>query len=152
MIEDGDLGSVHLDEDVVDAEEAEKGGEEVLDGSDRDPVLLEGRGVVLGPDVSEVRRDLDADIGAHEPDAVLGGSRPQAQADRPSGVEPDAGTRDVASQCSSVDRALPALVLTGRRKTPPWTQQGWCPGPSNRRVCTFCNLRGRRIPLWLTGH
>jgi len=103
-VEDRNLGAVHLDPHVVDAQPRER-REQVLDGADRDAGAAQGGRVVLAPDVRQRGRDLDADVGAREADTVLGRGGEKAQAHGPSRMEPDAGTGDLAPQCSTIDHA-----------------------------------------------
>ena len=106
-VEDRDLGAVHLDEHVVDAEGQER-RQEVLDRADGEAVAQERRRVVLRADVREGGGDRDAHVRADEADAVLGRRGPQAQAHRAARVKPDARASDVAPQCSSVSHDVSA--------------------------------------------
>jgi hypothetical protein len=101
-VEDRHFRTVHLDAHVVDPETHER-RQQVLDGPDRHAVLAERRRVILRADVGERCRDLDADVGPGEADAVLGGGREQAQAHGAPAVEPDPGACDLASQRAAIN-------------------------------------------------
>jgi hypothetical protein len=96
-VQHGELGRIDLDHGVVDSEAAQR-GHQVLDRADRDAVLVGDDGAEAGiDDRIPARRDggaLGRDVGPHDHDPGVGGSRAKLQRDLGAAVKADAGAGD----------------------------------------------------------
>jgi hypothetical protein len=114
-VEHRDLGAVHLHPRVIDAERPQ-GRQQVLHRVDRHPVARQRRRVVEPGQVLEGGGDLDADIGADEANAVLGGGRLQVEPDRLPRVETDPGAADGSLECSALAHGVVSVLAPEESK------------------------------------
>ena len=169
-VEDRHLGAVHLDDQVVDAEDVDS-GEEVLDSRDGDVVATERGGEFEGADAREVGGNLHvAGIRAAETDARIGRRRQDAQIRLPAGVNAHAGDRRRTPDRLLAEQAV-ARVVGPSPGTPARSVGALCHRPSvsarivpaRRRPCVSCKFLvfqsftsvttvGRRAGMWRFRH
>jgi hypothetical protein len=118
-VEHRDLGAVHLDQHVVDAQGQQR-RQQVLDGVHRDPVARERRRMVEPSEVVQGRRDLDGQVRAAETDAVLRRSRLEVEAHRLAGVQPDARATDRFPERPAITHGAPPSPVAMRIPGPRW--------------------------------
>src|SRR5262249_11277816 len=105
-VQDRDLGALDLDEAVVQADTGGR-GENVFDGPDQDPVVLEGGCVVEGGGRFEASGDWPLGVvHPEENQTVIDGGRSEMGFGRMTRVQADALDGDRGPQCRLLSHAI----------------------------------------------